>query len=106
VVLVEGNYVLLGIEPWSALITEGLFDDTWFVDVDLDVAMGRVFERQTGHGVAPDVSRRRIATNDRPNGELVNEQSRARAAVLVPSSIPFAAAAAASATESERNSSV
>jgi len=94
VVVVEGNYVLLDIEPWHQL--RSLFDDTWFVDVPLDAAMDRVFKRQTSIGLAPEVSRGRIAGNDRPNGELINE-SKKHAKVIVPSSIPFRSPAAAKA---------
>mmetsp|Transcript_23524 Transcript_23524/g.51628 ORF Transcript_23524/g.51628 Transcript_23524/m.51628 type:complete len:288 (+) Transcript_23524:173-1036(+) len=95
VVLVEGNYVLLDIAPWDQL--KQIFDDTWYVDVDIDVAMDRVFRRQTGNGLDPDVSRGRIRSNDRPNGELIAAASRSRAAVLVPSSVPFRAPAASGA---------
>lgn len=59
-----------------------------FVDVDLDVAMDRVFLRQVAIGIRPETSLRRIAANDRPNGELVNT-SKVDAQVLVPSEIPF-----------------
>lgn len=89
IVLVEGNYVLLDSEPWAVLKRE-VFDDTWFVDVDIDVAMERVFQRQVAIGVQPDVSRSRIAGNDRPNAELIMGSKRA-ARVIVPSSIPFKA---------------
>lgn len=41
VVLVEGNYVLLSEEPWCQL--RHIFDESWFVDVDIDVAMDRVY---------------------------------------------------------------
>lgn len=71
-------------EPWRRLAGE-VFDDTWYVECDLDVAMDRVFERQTAGGrVAPEVSRRRVRANDRPNAELA-ERSKGRAALLVPS---------------------
>jgi hypothetical protein len=63
---VEGNYLLLDEQPWLQL--RELLDDAWFCDTPLDEAMGRVFERQTAIGVPPEVSRVRIATNDRPNG--------------------------------------
>lgn len=46
VVLVEGNYLLLDVQPWLQL--RSLFDDTWFVDCPIDLAMQRVFERQVG----------------------------------------------------------
>jgi hypothetical protein len=59
-----------------------------FVTVDLDVAMGRVLQRQVALGLAPEVSGARIAGKDRPNGELINASSRANASVLVPSDVP------------------
>lgn len=81
VLVAEGNYLLLAAEPWCHL--QPLWDDTWYIDCEVDVAMQRVFERQTGNGVAAEVSRRRVATNDRPNAELV-VTTKDRAAVLVP----------------------
>lgn len=86
VVLVEGNYLLLDEPPWASL--RELFDDIWFVECPLDVAMQRVFARQTGMGLAPEVSRGRIDGNDRPNGELVARTQR-HAHVVVSSRIPF-----------------
>ncbi|KAG2484293.1 hypothetical protein HYH03_016839 [Edaphochlamys debaryana] len=86
VVVVEGNYVLLPDAPWSSLLP--LLDEAWFVDCPLDTAMERVFQRQTGIGLAPEVSRVRIATNDRPNAELI-AASKHRATLLVPSTVPF-----------------
>ncbi|KAL6752402.1 putative phosphoribulokinase/uridine kinase [Haematococcus lacustris] len=86
VVVVEGNYCLLDSPPWCEL--QQMWDETWFADIDLDLAMERVFRRQVALGVLADVSLRRIQSNDRPNGELVLT-SRPRAAVLVPTSVPF-----------------
>lgn len=85
VVLVEGNYLLLDLEPWDQLA--GLFDDTWFIDCDIDTAMQRVYERQVGDGRQPEVVRGRIADNDRPNAELIMLHKQ-RARVIVPS-VPF-----------------
>jgi pantothenate kinase len=87
IVLVEGNYLLLDLDPWRQL--RALFDDTVFVDVPLDTAMDRVYRRQVALGLAPEESRRRIAGNDRPNGELVAAGSGV-AGVVVPSSVPLA----------------
>ncbi|KXZ43864.1 hypothetical protein GPECTOR_78g52 [Gonium pectorale] len=53
VVVVEGNYVLLDNEPWCHLLE--LFDEAWFVDCPIDLAMERVFQRQTAIGLAPEV---------------------------------------------------
>eukprot|EP01025_Chloroclados_australasicus_P038479 TRINITY_DN3965_c0_g1_i2.p1 TRINITY_DN3965_c0_g1~~TRINITY_DN3965_c0_g1_i2.p1 ORF type:complete len:301 (+),score=20.40 TRINITY_DN3965_c0_g1_i2:139-1041(+) len=69
IVFVEGNYVLLGIEPWNQLKT--LFDESWFVNCPLDEAMDRLFKRQTGNGVPVEISNKRISGNDRLNGELI-----------------------------------
>lgn len=86
IVLVEGNYLFLDQPPWSEL--RGLMHDTWFVDVDLGVAMQRVLTRQTGSGRSAEVAAARIAGNDRPNGEAVIA-SRHVGRVLVPSDVPF-----------------
>lgn len=106
IVLVEGNYLLLGRlhtaaaptqlllllhlcrteePPWGTL--QSLFDETWFVDCEVDTAMARVFARQTAIGLAPEESRLRITNNDRPNALQVLA-SRPRATVLVPS-VPY-----------------
>ena len=87
IVISEGNYLLLDDQPWSDLFTQGILDDTWYVDCDVDTAMHRVFMRQTGNGVAPEVSLGRIDGNDRPNAELI-ERTKNRAALRVPS-MPF-----------------
>ncbi|KAL4429348.1 hypothetical protein ABPG77_005122 [Micractinium sp. CCAP 211/92] len=89
VVLSEGNYLLLPAEPWWQL--QELLDDTWYIDCCLEEAMGRVFARQTGNGLAAEVSRWRIAANDRPNAEQI-ETTRCRAALVVPGNLPLAAA--------------
>eukprot|EP00884_Botryococcus_braunii_P006769 jgi/Botrbrau1/16093/Bobra.7_2s0060.2 len=82
IVLVEGNYLLLDEHPWSQL--HDLFDERWFIDVDLDVAMERVKTRQVGNGTPVDVAEQRVATNDRPNAELIL-RTRNRADLVVPS---------------------
>ncbi|KAK9907927.1 hypothetical protein WJX75_000079 [Coccomyxa subellipsoidea] len=65
VVLVEGNYLLLDKAPWTEI--RNIADETWFVDCSVEVAMQRVLRRQTGNGVAPEVARKRVVTNDLPN---------------------------------------
>ena len=80
IVIVEGNYLLLDIEPWNRLI----FNETWFIDCDIEESMKRVYTRQTRNGVPPRESRHRIETNDRPNA-LQIQQTAERAHVCVPS---------------------
>lgn len=74
-------------EPWNQFIS--VFHDTWYVDCPTEVAMMRIFKRQTSNGLAPDASTFRIAYNDRPNAVLVSA-SKSRAGLIVPS-LPFQA---------------
>jgi pantothenate kinase len=68
-VIVEGNYLLLDEEPWSALA--GLFDFSVFVDVPRSEIERRLMERWRGHGKSDDDARAWIASNDLPNVERV-----------------------------------
>jgi pantothenate kinase len=68
-VLVEGNYLLLDEEPWTAL--NGLFDFSIFVDVPRGELERRLMERWRGHGKSDDEARAWIASNDLPNIERV-----------------------------------
>ena len=88
VVIVEGNYLLIGtasyvifclvpflwrssdVEPWNRVVD--LMDETWFAECDLEIAMQRVYRRHLATGKAPDVARRRITHNDRLNAKLVH----------------------------------
>ncbi len=68
-ILVEGNYLLLDEEPWSALAD--LFDFSIFVDVPRGELERRLLERWRGHGKSDDDARAWIASNDLPNIERV-----------------------------------
>jgi pantothenate kinase len=68
-ILVEGNYLLLDEEPWSAL--GGLFDFSIFVDVPRSELERRLMERWRGHGKSDEDARAWIASNDLPNIERV-----------------------------------
>ena len=71
IVFVEGLYLLLDIEPWKRL--RAVFDEAWYIDVDIDEAMRRLFRRQTRNGRSPRDARRRIETNDRVNAIQIQE---------------------------------
>lgn len=81
-VLVEGNYLLLDNDAWKDL--RPLFDESWFIDVDIDEAMERVERRHVATGKKPEVAKWRIGYNDRPNAELV-VLTRNKADVIIPS---------------------
>ncbi|XP_047047863.1 putative uridine kinase C227.14 isoform X4 [Lolium rigidum] len=85
IVIVEGNYLLLEDNIWREI--RDLFDEKWFIDIDIDVSMQRVLQRHIGTGKEPDVAAWRIAYNDRPNAELIMESR--KAADLVIRSVDF-----------------
>ena len=82
-VLVEGNYLLLDEEPWSAL--SGLFDFSIFVDVPRGELERRLLERWRGHGKSDEDARAWIASNDLPNIERVLARRRQADLVIGPS---------------------
>ncbi|OEL31185.1 putative uridine kinase [Dichanthelium oligosanthes] len=71
IVIVEGNYLLLEEDAWREI--RDLFDEKWFIDIDIDVSMQRVLRRHIATGKEPDVAAWRISYNDRPNAELIME---------------------------------
>ncbi|KAG9451708.1 hypothetical protein H6P81_004612 [Aristolochia fimbriata] len=72
VVIVEGNYVLMDDGAWKEICS--FFDEKWFIEVDLDIAMQRVQRRHVM--TAPDVAKWRIEYNDRPNAELITKSKK------------------------------
>eukprot|EP00029_Vermamoeba_vermiformis_P001186 TRINITY_DN11351_c0_g1_i1.p1 TRINITY_DN11351_c0_g1~~TRINITY_DN11351_c0_g1_i1.p1 ORF type:complete len:236 (+),score=38.48 TRINITY_DN11351_c0_g1_i1:40-708(+) len=84
IIIVEGNYLFLEEKTWNN-ITD-LFDERWFVDCDIDEAMKRVFVRHVKHiGFSEEVSKQRIAGNDRPNAVMIVEKGRNRATRIIKS---------------------
>lgn len=73
IVLVEGNWLLLGDAPWDRLADA--FDVRVLVEVDEDELRRRLEDRWRGLGIAEDEVRRRVEENDLPNGRLVRERS-------------------------------
>ncbi|XP_077248809.1 P-loop containing nucleoside triphosphate hydrolases superfamily protein [Tasmannia lanceolata] len=69
VVVVEGNYLLLDEGVWKEI--SSIFDEKWFIEVDIDTAMQRVVERHISTGKLPDIAKWRVDYNDRPNAELI-----------------------------------
>ncbi|GMN48898.1 hypothetical protein TIFTF001_018075 [Ficus carica] len=85
VVIVEGNYLFLEDGAWKEIST--IFDEKWFIEIDIDKAMQRVLKRHISTGKPPDVAKWRIEYNDRPNAELIMKSK--RKADLVIRSVDF-----------------
>uniref|UniRef100_R7WC26 Phosphoribulokinase/uridine kinase domain-containing protein n=1 Tax=Aegilops tauschii TaxID=37682 RepID=R7WC26_AEGTA len=49
IVIVEGNYLLLEEDVWRDI--RDMFDEKWFIDIDIDVSMQRVLQRHIGTGL-------------------------------------------------------
>ena len=76
-VLVEGLYLLKQDDGWEAV--SGAFDERWYLDKPLDVALERLVSRHvSAWGLTREAALARIAANDRLNAEIVS-QSRASA---------------------------
>jgi pantothenate kinase len=71
ILILEGNWLLLDVHPWSTI--SKLVDDTWFVDVDPKLALTRVAKRHLASGVEKDWAGAllRAQRNDIANGDLV-----------------------------------
>ena len=74
VVLVEGNYLLLDIEPWRELGPH--FDMTVRLDVPMGELKERLLERWRKLGLSEQSAERRVLGNDLLNAEQVLKQSR------------------------------
>ncbi|WP_201742223.1 nucleoside/nucleotide kinase family protein [Mangrovicoccus ximenensis] len=73
--VVEGNYLLLGKAPWDRLARH--FDETVFLDVPADELERRLRRRWTvKHALPPEEAERKLRGNDLPNGETVRRMSR------------------------------
>jgi pantothenate kinase len=73
VVLVEGNYLLLGAAPWSQLAP--LFDLRVMTECPAATVAARLRARWEGFGLPEAEITRRLEANDLPNARLVMVQS-------------------------------
>ncbi|KAL4794013.1 P-loop containing nucleoside triphosphate hydrolase protein [Aspergillus venezuelensis] len=68
-VIVEGNYLAFNLPPWSEI---GQYvDESWFVEVDGDVARRRLAQRHLDSGIEAtmEAALNRVEANDIVNGE-------------------------------------
>lgn len=83
VVLVEGNYLLLGDGDWAGV--RDLLDACWYVGVPDDVRVERLVARHVAHGRSPDAAAAWVHRSDEANARLVAAtRGRADAVVNVP----------------------
>lgn len=71
--IVEGNYLLLNLEPWKRLST--LWDVTIWIDVEEAVLEQRLIERWLSYGFSTDEAKAKAQLNDLPNAKLTITKS-------------------------------
>ncbi|KAI0424530.1 P-loop containing nucleoside triphosphate hydrolase protein [Xylaria sp. FL1042] len=71
IVIIEGNWLLLDRDPWKQIPEH--VDDTWFVDVDPELALHRIARRHLAAGIENnwEAAVARAASNDLQNGNEV-----------------------------------
>lgn len=74
VIIAEGNYLLLGQEPWVRL--RPMFDVAVLVDVPEPVLRARLTARWQHYDLTPDEIAWKLDGNDLPNGRFVMAESR------------------------------
>ena len=72
-VIVEGNYLFLGEEPWSQLFE--LFDQRVALTADFETLKSRLIQRWLEHGHTQLEATERAMANDIPNAKTVLENS-------------------------------
>ena len=73
IVVVEGNYLLLKVDPWSSL--RDLFAASVFISPSLETLRERLYHRWVSHGLEPEAALARATQSDLPNAETVRAQS-------------------------------
>lgn len=71
IVIIEGLYLLLDLEPWKEIAS--LVDLKWMINADLKVCRTRVAKRHVEAGIEPDLelAYQRVDSNDLVNAEFI-----------------------------------
>ncbi|KAL1892166.1 hypothetical protein Cpir12675_004634 [Ceratocystis pirilliformis] len=71
IVVCEGNYLALNVEPWKS--TAKRYDEVWLVEVDKEVARERLVKRHLVAGIAAtkEEAEKRAEDNDLVNGDEI-----------------------------------
>ncbi|KAH0287677.1 hypothetical protein M436DRAFT_60180 [Aureobasidium namibiae CBS 147.97] len=67
----KGSWLLVDVHPWNEI--SSLADDTWFIDVQPELARLRIAQRHVPAGIEPDMlhALARADKNDMPNGARI-----------------------------------
>ena len=69
-VITEGNYLLLDVEPWTQI--RPLLEEIWFVEVDEAARIERLVARHVRFGRSPAEARERVTTgSDAANARVI-----------------------------------
>ncbi|KAF2729904.1 P-loop containing nucleoside triphosphate hydrolase protein [Polyplosphaeria fusca] len=73
ILILEGNYLLCDLAPWSEIAA--FVDEKWFIMVDPELARRRVAARHVRACIEPDLDKalKRVDGNDALNGQWINE---------------------------------
>ncbi len=71
IVVSEGNYLLLDLDPWRSLAD--IFDFTVYLQVKEDILKTRLMNRWLGQGMGHSTALEKTLNNDLPNARLVIE---------------------------------
>lgn len=74
IIVAEGNYLLLGTDPWSRL--RPMFDVAVLVDVPEAVLRQRLHDRWVHYKLTPEEIAWKLDGNDLPNGRLIMAESK------------------------------
>ena len=73
VLIIEGNYLLLNLKPWTA--GQDFYDYTIFIRPKFDTLKERLIDRWKANGYDLKGAKHRALSNDIPNAEVVLKQS-------------------------------
>ncbi|MBX2815911.1 MAG: AAA family ATPase [Saprospiraceae bacterium] len=69
IIIAEGNYLLLDVEPWSSL--RDIWDFSIYVDVHPDIQLQRLIARHVKGGRTAVEARAKAGSTDLPNSKLI-----------------------------------
>ena len=71
-VVVEGNYLLLGEHPWNQV--QAFLDEVWFVDIAQDTRINRLVQRHQQFGRTAQAAADWVRDTDEPNARRIEAE--------------------------------